>query len=536
MKKRTNVLIFNPDQMRADALFHFGNEAAVTPNLDAMAATDAVSFRNAYCQNPVCVPSRCSFTTGLYPHVNGHRTMNHMIHDWETTIFQELKEAGYYIWLNERNDLLPVTGDGYWKKHADYVFEKPVKYFMRTEGLVVSNPRKELGDKDYYSFYRGTMLPSENGKVKTYDDECIEAAIDFIKNRNNKEQPFCMFLGLNNPHPPYQVEEPYFSAIKREKLPSRIPKAEFGKDAPKILKQIQEVQNIHDYSESDWDELRACYLGMCMKVDEQFGQVCQALKEAGLYDDTDIYFFSDHGDFTGDYGIVEKTQNTFQDCLVNVPLLIKPHKGVELDAGISESLVELVDFYATALDVCGVKSTHTHFGKSLRPILADRTVEVRDFVSCEGGRLEEEKHCSEIPTGVPEPSYPYYPRMLAQSDAVCHTKATMLRTKEYKYVNRLYESDELYDLKEDPQELRNLIYERDYQGVVAKMRKMQLDWYQGTCDIVPFKEDLTFNMKSIWENLREEMNLSPEEETAIDEKISAGDFSGVDFYSLVFRL
>lgn len=76
MKKdrRPNIIIFNPDQMRADALHHMGNPASITPNFDSLLA-DGVSFENAYCQNPVCSPSRCSFMSGWYPHVRGHRTM-----------------------------------------------------------------------------------------------------------------------------------------------------------------------------------------------------------------------------------------------------------------------------------------------------------------------------------------------------------------------------------------------------------------------------------------------------------------------------
>ena len=65
---KPNIIIFNPDEMRADAVGHLGENGACTPFLDEMARTEAVSFRNAFCQNPVCVPSRCSFTTGLYPH------------------------------------------------------------------------------------------------------------------------------------------------------------------------------------------------------------------------------------------------------------------------------------------------------------------------------------------------------------------------------------------------------------------------------------------------------------------------------------
>lgn len=106
MNKKPNIIIFNPDQMRADSLHHLGNPASITPTLDQMAAADSVSFRNAFCQNPVCVPSRCSFMTGLYPHVHGHRTMGHLLHAEEPSLLKELKDAGYYVWANARNDLV----------------------------------------------------------------------------------------------------------------------------------------------------------------------------------------------------------------------------------------------------------------------------------------------------------------------------------------------------------------------------------------------------------------------------------------------
>ena len=121
-KKKPNIIIFNPDEMRLDAMGHMGNAAAFTPNLDWFAESEAVSFSNAYCQNPVCVPSRCSFTTGLYPHVNGHRTMTYLMHEHETSMFRELKDAGYYVWLNSRNDLVAGQISGLAESHADEVF------------------------------------------------------------------------------------------------------------------------------------------------------------------------------------------------------------------------------------------------------------------------------------------------------------------------------------------------------------------------------------------------------------------------------
>ena len=120
--KKPHIIIFNPDQMRADSLGHLGNAAAQTPFLDSFSRTEAVSFGNAFCQNPVCVLSRCSFFTGLYPHVHGHRTMAHLLHPGESSLFSQLKQAGYYVWMNGRNDLLAGQYPELAAEHADEIF------------------------------------------------------------------------------------------------------------------------------------------------------------------------------------------------------------------------------------------------------------------------------------------------------------------------------------------------------------------------------------------------------------------------------
>jgi arylsulfatase A-like enzyme len=84
--ERPHIVIFNPDEWRGDVMGHFGNPAAVTPHLDAAVAADAISFRWAFCQNPISTPSRCSFMTGWYPHVRGHRIMYHMLRCYQETI------------------------------------------------------------------------------------------------------------------------------------------------------------------------------------------------------------------------------------------------------------------------------------------------------------------------------------------------------------------------------------------------------------------------------------------------------------------
>ncbi len=518
MEKRPNIIIFNPDQMRADSLAHLGNPASRTPFLDGFARTEAVSFRNAFCQNPVCVPSRCSFTTGLYPHVNGHRTMAHLLRPHETSIFEELKNAGYYVWMNARNDLVAGQVPGLVERHASEIYYGGGDSTDAPGGDV---PRGAPGGKEFYSHFSGRLGLDKDGRYYGADDEDLDAAIARIRNKP-KDQPLCLFLGLINPHPPYQVEEPYYSAVDRTKLPPRVRPEDCAGKAD-IEAAIRARQGMEQYTEADWDELRACYLGMCMKVDDMFRRLCEALKEAGEYDNSAIFFFSDHGDYTGDFGITEKAQNSFEDCLTNVPFLIKPPKGFDPDTGISDSLVELVDFYATAMDFAGVQPTHTQYGRPLQPVLRDRSVAVREFVTCEGGRNPDEIHCDEFHAGGPKgtsPFSPYWPRHMAQTDPDAHAKGFMLRTEDWKLVSRVNGRDELYNLQADRKEKNNLFGQDGTEAVISDLRSRQLLWLMQTADAVPLDYDERFSQEMIWAKVRR--LVPPEYEAEIREKIAAG--------------
>ena len=488
MGKRPHIIIFNPDEMRADSLSHLGNPASLTPNLDAFALNDAVSFSQAYCQNPVCVPSRCSFFTGTYPHVRGHRTMEYLLQPGEDSLFSELRKNGYYVWMNARNDLLAGEFKGFAESHADEIFYGgDVPPVPGPEDL---HFRGDIGDKSFYSHFHGRLKTDESGRNYTYDDETVDAAIRRILDPPD-DRPMCLFLGLNYPHVPYAVEEPYYSAVNRDKLPKRI-RWEDCSDKAKILARIHELVNMDQYDEKEWNELRAVYLGMCMKVDAQFGRLVAALKQAGIYDDCAIFFLSDHGDFTGDYGLVEKAQNSFEDCLTRVPLLIKPPKSIDMEPGICDSLTELVDFYATVMDVSGTKPSHTHFGKSLIPLLKDHNIAQREYVFCEGGRTASEIHCDEYHSYAAMSNIEnleYWPKMMAQTDPECHAKGIMMRSKEFKYISRIYGEDEFYDLTKDPEEKINRIHDPSYGDKILDMQKKMLKWLQGTADIVPFKHD-----------------------------------------------
>jgi arylsulfatase A-like enzyme len=503
MGKKPNIIIFNVDQWRGDVLGHMGNAAAVTPNLDKIVENDGISFSNAFCQNPVCTPSRCSFMTGWYPHVRGHRTMHHMLHleRDEPNLLRILKDNGYFVWWSARNDLIPAQQD--LKEHCDILYWPTKEDLTRWGHKWMSNLhvsekwRGEPESDTYYSFYAGKLDTKGSDIYFDFDWAIILGAIDFIKNYDG-EKPLCVFIALSYPHPPYGVEEPWFSITERKKLPPRKKTPDDWSDKPSLLKGIYDRQNLQSWTEYRWNELRATYYGMCARLDYQFGLLVEELKNKNYYDDSAIFFFSDHGDFTGDYGLVEKTQNTFEDCLSRVPFIIKPPSHMNIEPRVIDALVELVDFSETVFDLTSINPNYTRFGKSLLPLLQGKTEYHRDAVFCEGGRLYGEKHAMEMEsTSALDPSALYWPRVGLQvsDDGPYHGKAVMCRTKDFKYVRRLYEKDELYDLKYDPDELVNVIDNSTYKNILISLKERALTWFLETGDVVPFETDLRFGRR-----------------------------------------
>jgi len=333
MPAHPHIVIFNPDHYRGDVLAHMGNPAAVTPNLDRLASTDAVSFRHAFCQNPVCTPSRCSFMSGWYPHVRGHRTMYHMMRGDEPVLLRTLKRAGYFVWWGGKNDLVPAQ-HGY----EDYC---DVRYAPDPAPLPTWGPdeswRGQPGSDSYYSFFKGKLeVPPGQPFYRDSDWANVLGAVEFLRNAP-KDKPLCLFLALTYPHPPYTVEEPFYSMIDRHKVPLPIPTPEGWVGKPSILAGLHRNYNMAGWTEDRWRELRAVEYGMCARIDHQFGLLIEALAEAGIYDDTAVFFFSDHGDWVGDYGLIDINQNTFEDSLTRVPLIIKPPAGMRVRPRISDA-------------------------------------------------------------------------------------------------------------------------------------------------------------------------------------------------------
>ncbi|MGB9596408.1 MAG: sulfatase-like hydrolase/transferase [Candidatus Poribacteria bacterium] len=463
MNQKMNFLLFMPEQLRADAVSAINENGARTPNMEQI-GSEGVVFTNCFVQHTVCTPSRCSMFTGLYPHTHAHRTLTYLLRPHERNLFRELKENGYYVQCFGKNDILSQDA-------ISYSFDS-VQLRMKPESGNI-NPWTQ-DHKHYKSFYYGCR---ENSK--DMDWAIIQSALNFLDDK--RDQPFCLFLPMIFSHPPYTVEEPYFSMYNRSKMPKPIP-AKYD-DKRRFMKMIHESYGLNRLDESDFVEIKATYYGMISRIDDQLYMLCEKLKSIGQYDNTAIFIFSDHGDYTGDYGLTEKWWTGFQDCLIHTPFIarVPGHKPV----GIKDTFVEMVDLFPTILELAGIEPKHYHFGKSLVPIIKGEKLKHRDYVFAEGGHLPSEKHCYEpLIEGI------YYDKVrLPLKDPKVFSKAIMIRNERYKYIYCPDDIDELYDLKNDPQELNNIACDFGIESIKRELRDQILAWLIRTSDSPPLEWD-----------------------------------------------
>ncbi len=476
-----NVLYLNPDQMRADMLGCYGHPLVQTPNIDRLAAA-GLRHHNCYVQHTVCSPSRCSFMTGWYPHVHGHRSMKNMLKAHHPNLLSVLRTHGYHVWWGGKNDLVSVETPADYLAYCDTKHAPatcPADYHLPT--LSPDDPRKGV-------YYQGVMTRDGGGPLFHDRDQAhVLGAVDFIANRDD-EQPFCVFLPLGWPHPPYKVEEDFYDLIDPDRLPPRHPVPEG--DLP-ALDALRKAYGSGRLDAAAWVEVKRVYYGMCAKIDHLFGLVVEALKQAGLYDDTLIVFLSDHGDFAGDYELPEKTHMSLQDSLLRVPFIIKPPASLEARPGVRTQLAELVDLTATIYELLEVDPGYDSYGRSLVKSLRGDEGELREAVFAEVGARRTDRAFKNLDVKKMAPDSFYgvqsqaaLPAHDAGSYAIC------CRTQDVKYVRRGYiDHHELYDLKADPGEIHNLSGDPAYADIEWRMERLLLDHFMTTADVLPHEQD-----------------------------------------------
>jgi choline-sulfatase len=486
MSQAKNVIFITSDEMRGDAPGFMGNPDCQTPHLDRFADRSVV-FNRHFTVHGKCVPSRISMMTGRYAHTEAIRTVNktNLLPPDHPDLMKTLRAHGYEIAKFGHNHV--------WENFEAEVdwhsFTKPEFHDMaqQTHELPPADPNgpepiDELKTIDY-----GGRLTGELGGFN--DRNRTAQAIKYLTEVRDKSKPFFMYLNIGRPHPKYAVEEPYYSMYDREALtpyPHDLPA-----NATLHLRKQRELRLGHDVSDRMLREIQAVYYGMITSVDDLMGQFFDAVEAEGLFEDTVIIFCSDHGDFAGQYGINEKWDTAMQECIMHVPFVLCA-PGLAGGQRV-EGLSEHVDIPRTVLELVGIEPDAKWIihGESLLPIL--RGERRKEAVFADGGHEEAMRKRFNRPLWNTDPDGR---KVLATGgkqrvygecpDTMARTK--MVRTEKWKLVVREVGGDELFDLENDPHEMRNLIDDPDHQHVIPDLQRRMLDWCLRTDTDRPYQE------------------------------------------------
>ncbi|QGI67478.1 probable choline-sulfatase [Fusarium fujikuroi] len=492
--ERPNYIIFMPDQLRYDSLgCTTGPDSEIkTPNIDAFAARGSL-FTNCFTQASVCSQSRCSMFTGTYPHVSGHRSLENLIKPWEPNIFRSLKESGYHVaCLAPRGDTFAPTVTEL--SLSEYGFLETPEFTPKFAG-----GGREVDESIWGRlFYRGLR---DADKALDYDEAVVRSALTWL-DCPPTDKPWVLFMPLIFPHCPFQVEEPYFSMYDRSKVSSV--EATVDKKTgyePRYMKSIREKYGTHRATDEIWREIKATYYGMITRLDDQFGRVLEKVDELGIWKDTVTMFFTDHGEYLGDHGLIEKWPSGLSETLVHEPLIIG---GAGLPEGKKiDAMTEMVDLVPTMLETSGIGESFAHNGLSWIPLLCGDATTHKQYSFSEGGFLTSEEPILE------QAPYPYDLKSgLQHEDTTLVGKAISLRDETWTYVYRLYEPAELYHRHNDPHELHNLAHDPEYKELADKYEKATLKWLLEGADVMPWTKDPRFpevKLKSPREQMEERL-------------------------------
>lgn len=327
----------------------------------------------------------------------------------------------------------------------------------------------------------------------TGDWKNTQAAIDYIKKWKKGDKPFFIFLPLLDPHPDYSAPEPFYSAIDPSSIPDLRP---VGTNKPDYHALIRQYRNLPTNS-TFLKKLNSVYLGSISWVDHIFGSLLDALDETGRADDTSVFVFADHGDYAGDYGLVEKWPSGLEDVLTRVPLMVR-HPGGKPGVVI-ENMVQVYDVVPTVLKMAGIPETHVHFAQDLSDMIAGKSKgDPNRAAFAEGGYGTHEPRDLEGSTGLGKKGDRYYPKSKQQQEvplSVC--RAAMIKTREYKLVYRTDQKDddhysEFYDLTKDSREVNNLYTnstDNPYWRQISDLKSRLFLWYMQTSDVTRWVRD-----------------------------------------------
>ena len=426
-----NLLFIFSDQHSKRVTGCYGNSYVKTPNLDRL-AENGVRFNNAYCNSPLCVPSRASMVTGNYASRNGY---------WDNAHAFAGECASWGSILHEQG--FPVTTIG--KLH--FKNNSPDTGFV--DQRIPLNIKDGIGD--VYGAIRDKNITryqfrdaiyqagAGNSDYITYDCNIAQRAADYLKNEAVKhKKPFVLFVGFVAPHFPLIAPQEFFDMYKGDasiREPIQFEKS-LWPHHPVIddYRRYCGTENID--RETAFKAIKA-YYALCSFMDAQMGIVLNALKESGLSKNTRIIYSSDHGDTMGDHGLYFKS--TMYDGSVGIPMIIS---GPDLPKGKTvDTNVSLVDIFPSVLECVGAQISEDNRklpGKSLWRFAQGEEDQQREVFS------------------------EYYSQGI-------YTAMFMLKKGNYKYVHYVGERPQLFNLEEDPDEINDLAENQAYADICKEL-------------------------------------------------------------------
>lgn len=468
---RTNIVCFMPDTLRADALRCYGNHIAKTPNFDRLAGSGTL-FEECHVAYPICGASRCSMLTGWPTSVRGHRSQMYFLRPDEPNLFRYVKQAGYDVFWAGKNDAL-----------AARTFDDSVTAWNIGPHVAGSGAAPAGGGEGRPP---GPLTFLSEGKPgdrrQTADFRNVQAAISILERRETT-RPFFLFLPIDSPHPPYHSPQGFAGLHSpvdvTDLLPANLPQR------PSFHERMRSVSGLDTVSADTLRRIRAAYLDKTAYADWLLGELLEAVDRTRHSADTSIFVLSDHGDYAGDFGLVEKWPSGLERCLTHVPMIARV-PGAPSGNRVAEH-IELFDFMATSLALAGTQATHTHFARSLMAQILGAPGDRDRGAFSEGGYNTYESQCFEPPLG--EKSW-YHERLSLQiAEPQTVSRSAAVRTSEYTFVSRSGGVSELYLRREDPAERINRFSDSGVSAVRHQAEQRLLHWYLNTSGIAPMDQD-----------------------------------------------
>lgn len=415
-----NVLLLMADQLTTRVLSMYGNPgAAATPHLDALAARGTV-FSNAYCNSPLCVPSRAAMMTGRLPNRIRSYDNGSELPAAVPTFLHPLRAAGWSTALSGKMHFVgPDQLHGFEERLAGDIYPAAVDWTPDWSRGIYGNPGASVAK------LRRSGPCSTSTVEMRYDDTAQERGLAWLRARcaARLANPFLLCVSFTHPHDPFIIAESYWNRYRDDDIPP--PQAPPDPEPHPFncwINTHHELDRIPPDAETIHRSRRA-YYGMVSYVDDKIGEWMKELDRLGLKDDTLVLFTSDHGEMLGEHGMWFK--RTFFDAAAKVPLMAAG-PGVKAGQRIGET-VSLVDLFPTLLEFAGVSSSAGELdGRSLAPLLAGDRHGASDTAFCE--------YCGEGPVA----------------------PMRFIRRGVYKYVQVLGQAPLLFDLSSDPLEQHNL--------------------------------------------------------------------------------